>query len=105
MSDVKRYKTAAIGELPACTHWGGPDLVLASDYDAAINKQPAEPRGKEPPHCPSCNCGEPILGLPETKPAQRPEDCVKCGKPFPDGCGGVFKYLGACCALNGRAGE
>lgn len=23
-----------------------------------------EPRGKEPPHCPSCNCGEHILGEP-----------------------------------------
>lgn len=30
-----------------------------------------EPRGKEPPHCPSCNCGEHILGPPETKDEQR----------------------------------
>ena len=26
-----------------------------------------EPSGKEPPHCPSCSCGEHILGSPETK--------------------------------------
>lgn len=46
---VKRYRSAALGALPVCAHWAGPDVVLASDYDSLAQQlaQHREDTGKD----------------------------------------------------------
>lgn len=40
--EPKRYKTAGLGELPECSHWGGPVVVLESEHLAYRSRAEAE---------------------------------------------------------------